>query len=305
MQLLSQLVKLNAALLSFGLVLQQTIHPSAAYPPSPWKPSVGGPQIAPSPQMSLPYRIESYTSAVLGGDRTYAVVLPPDYARHPERRYPVIFLLHGGHGTALDWIRPDRGNAVITLEKLYAENKLPPSIVISPDGNDKRGTSPYWDPDYFDGPNGNVSTAIGEELVSVVQQRYRTLNDPRLWAIGGLSSGGWGAVNIGLHHSNHFSVMFSHSGYFEDKSGPQNSPMQLIRVIPAPLRQQFRIYLDAGYGDGHYLTETQKFHRVLAQLQVVNEFHAFPGSHSWRFWRQHLADSLTFVGHQFRSAGSV
>lgn len=35
---------------------------------------------------------------------------------------------------------------------------------------------------------------------------------------------------------------------------------------------------------------------------VKNVFHSFSGTHSWRYWRQHLADSLTFVGKQFRNS---
>jgi enterochelin esterase-like enzyme len=257
------------------------------------------PAIAPTTN-ALTYQLATYDSAVMGGPRTYGVVLPPGYDQHPEQRYPVIFLLHGGHGDPTAWI--EKGKAIANLEQLYDQGKLPPSIVITPDGNDKRGSSPHWDPQYIDGPNGNVSTAIGEELVSVVRDRYRTLPNPDFWAIGGLSSGGWGAINVGLHHTNHFSVLFSHSGYFEDKSGPENSPLTFIRTLPASTLQRLRIYLDTGDSDHRFLQQNQQFHQVLNQLRVNNTFNTFPGVHSWRFWREHLADSLTFVGEQFKIA---
>jgi hypothetical protein len=38
------------------------------------------------------------------------------------------------------------------------------------------------------------------------------------------------------------------------------------------------------------------------QLKIYNSFRQFPGSHTWQYWREHLADSLTFVGEQFKSA---
>ena len=247
----------------------------------------------------LTYKIETYDSEAMGGSRTYGVSLPPDYEQNPNQRYPVIFLLHGGHGYPQDWFAK-KGGALITLQKLYAADKLPPSIVITPDGNDKRGSSPYWDPQYFDGPNGKVSTAIGNELVKVVQSRYRTLPNPDFWAMGGLSSGGWGAVNVGLHNINNFSILFSHSGYFQDKSGAENSPITYIKTIPTQANKRLRIYLDAGKSDTEELDDARQFNQVLSQLKIYNMFRQFPGSHTWDYWREHLADSLTFVGEQFR-----
>ncbi|WP_414573484.1 alpha/beta hydrolase [Nostoc sp. CCY 9925] len=252
----------------------------------------------------LSYKIETYDSQVMGANRTYGVSLPPDYEQNPKRSYPVIFLLHGGHGNATDWFVPNKGQALKTVKQLYTTGKLPPSIIITPDGNDKRGSSPYRDPEYIDGPNGKVSTALGDELVKVVQSRYRTLKNPDFWAIGGLSSGGWGAVNgavnVGLHNLNHFSVLFSHSGYFQDKSGPTNSPIIYIKTIPLQAQKRLRIYLDSGRSDIQEIEEAKQFTKVLNKLKIYYLFREFPGSHTWQYWREHLIDSLTFVGEQFR-----
>lgn len=180
---------------------------------------------------NLSYQLETYYSEVMASKRTYGVSLPPGYEQNQNQRYPVIFLLHGGHGNPTDWFQKQKGSALTTLQQLYATHKLPPSIIITPDGNDRRGSSPYFDPQYIDGSNGKVYTAIGDELVKIIASRYRTLPNPNFWAIGGLSSGGWGAVNVGLHHPNQFSILFSHSGYFVDQSGVQNSPMDYIKTI--------------------------------------------------------------------------
>ncbi|MEH2334330.1 alpha/beta hydrolase [Nostoc sp.] len=249
---------------------------------------------------SLSYKIETYDSQVMGASRTYGVSLPPGYGENPKQRYPVIFLLHGGHGYPTDWFIQNKGQALKTVEQLYTTGKLPPSIIITPDGNDKRGSSRYWDPEYIDGPNGKVSTAVGNELVKVVQSRYQTLTNPDFWAIGGLSSGGWGAINVGLHNPDHFSILFSHSGYFQDKSGPINSPITYIKTIPPQAKKRLRIYLDSGKSDIEEIDQAEQFAKVLNELKIYNLFRQFPGSHTWKYWRKHLADSLTFVGEQFR-----
>ena len=250
----------------------------------------------------LTYKIETYDSSVMGASRTYGVSLPPGYEQNLKQRYPVIFLLHGGHGDPTAWFDQNKGQTLKTLEKLYTTGKLPPSIIITPDGNDKRGTSPYWDPQYIDGPHGKVSTAVGDELVKVLQKRYRTLPNPDFWAMGGLSSGGWGAMNVGLHNLRHFSILFSHSGYFHDKSGPQNSPISYIKSIPPQAKKKLRIYLDSGTSDIEEIDEAKEFTKVLSQLKIYHLFRQFPGSHTWQYWREHLTDSLTFVGEQFKAS---
>jgi enterochelin esterase-like enzyme len=256
----------------------------------------------PLPEISLSYKLETFNSRVMGGKRTYGVVLPPGYNESPNQSYPVIFLLHGGHGTPTSWFEKEKGSATTTLQKLYTANKLPPSIIITPDGYDQRGTTGLRDPEYIDGPNGKITTHIGNELVKVVQSRYRTLPAPNYWAIGGLSSGGWGAINIGLHYTNHFSILFSHSGYFRDKSGSRNSPIDIVRTLSPQERQNLKIYLDTGKSDSFSLNQNRQFNAVLNQLKIKNVLREFSGEHTWRYWRQHLTDSLMFINDQFEWA---
>jgi enterochelin esterase-like enzyme len=270
--------------------------------------------IAGAPQLDTPpveevaglnFQVKSFYSNAMGEQRRYGVILPPGYEKHPERRYPVIFLLHGGHGDEQDYYT--KAGITATLKKLYQDEKLPAALIIMPDGNDKRGTTPFWDSEYFDGENGNVATYIAVDLVQEVKGQFRTIEDSHYWAMGGLSSGAWGAFNIGLRHLDKFTIFFSHTGYFIDKSGTQNSPQIFIEDIPQSERQRIRAYLDAGEGDEKYLDATRDFHNVLDRLGIYNELHVFRGGHGivgqdvgWNYWRKHLADSLSFVGQQFR-----
>jgi len=273
----------------------------------------GAPQLDLSPaeqNTGLTFQVETFNSTAMGEERRYGVVLPPNYDHNPTRRYPVIVLLHGGHGSERDY--ENKASLTSTLHDLYRSRKLPLSIVITPDGNDQRGSNPFWDPDYFDGPNGKVATLIGTELVDVIKARYRTLEKPQFWAMGGLSSGGWGALNIGLRRIDQFRVFFSHTGYFMDKSGPDNSPQAFVKEIPKGDRQHLRVYLDAGDADHKYLEATRSFYETLKRLGIPSKFRVYPGGHGimgqnsgWNFWRKHLADSLAFVGQQFKPGFKV
>ncbi len=252
----------------------------------------------------LNFQVKSFYSEAMGQQRRYGVILPPGYEKHLKHRYPVIFLLHGGHGDERDYY--EKAAITTTLKNLYRDKKLPAALIIMPDGNDNRGTSPFWDSDYFDGEHGKVATYIGLDLVKEVKQQFRTIEDSHYWAMGGLSSGAWGAFNIGFRHLERFTIFFSHTGYFIDNSGPQNSPQIFAEQIPVTERKRIRVYLDAGEADEKYLDATRDFHKVLDGLGIYNEFYVFPGGHGivgqdvgWNYWRTHLADSLSFVGRQF------
>jgi enterochelin esterase-like enzyme len=273
---------------------------------------LGAPQLDPPKEevnTGLKFQLETFKSQAMGTVRNYGVILPPDYNKNPQKRYPVIFLLHGGHDDARAYA--DKYAIMNVLEELYKSEKLPPSIIITPDGNDQRGSSPLYDPDYYDGPNGKVGTLIGSELVEIVKSRYRTSQKPEFWALGGLSSGGWGAFNIGLRYLNNFNILFSHSGYFRDNSGAENSPIQIVQQLPLQQRQRLRVYLDAGQNDSDLLASTKAFHETLNKLGIKNVFYKFPGGHGlsgpdigWNYFHKHLKDSLSYVGEEFKKVRS-
>ncbi|BAY76037.1 putative esterase [Nostoc linckia NIES-25] len=272
---------------------------------------LGAPQLDPPQKETntgLKFQLTSFNSQAMGTVRNYGVILPPGYNKNQQKRYPAIFLLHGGHDNARAFA--DKYAILDVLHELYQTKKLPPSIIITPDGNDNRGSSPLYDPDYFDGPNGKIGTLIGSELVQVVKSRYRTLEQPQFWALGGLSSGGWGAFNIGLRYLNNFHILFSHSGYFTDSSGSQNSPQQIVQQLSPEEKKQLRVYLDAGVNDIDLLASTKAFHETLNKLGIVHVFYAFPGGHGlsganvgWNYFHKHLKDSLSYVGEQFNKLG--
>lgn len=160
--------------------------------------------------------ILEFESRVLKGNplgdphvRRTPVYLPPSY---PRRRYPVYFMLTGftGFGELLiqrgAWTEslPDR------LDRLILTGKMRDAIVVMPDCFTRLGGSQYLNST----ATGRYEDHIVQELVPYIGSRYRTTGRH---AVLGKSSGGYGALVLGMRHPKVFQALACHSGdlYFE------------------------------------------------------------------------------------------
>jgi enterochelin esterase family protein len=147
--------------------------------------------------------------------RRVAVWLPPSYAATPERRYPVIYWLAGYAGTGeqqfsgTPW-QPGLGDR---LDRLAASGEMGDAIVVAPDGFTRWGGAQYLDSPAI----GDYETHVVREIVPAIDARFRTVAARDARAIGGKSSGGFGALVLAMRHPDLFAAVASHAGdmYFE------------------------------------------------------------------------------------------
>ncbi|HXJ21967.1 MAG TPA: alpha/beta hydrolase-fold protein, partial [Polyangia bacterium] len=143
-------------------------------------------------------------------ERRVAVWLPPSYAQAPGRRYPLILWLAGYAGTGemlfsgTPW-QPGLGER---LDGLVAQGKMGEVIVAAPDCFTRWGGAQYLDSPAL----GNYETHLTREVVPALDQRLRTIASREARAIGGKSSGGFGALVLAMHHPELFSAVASHAG---------------------------------------------------------------------------------------------
>ena len=149
-------------------------------------------------------------SPALGGRRQQVVVyLPPGYDAQPARRYPVLYLLHGSPGTPHAFMHELRMGV---LDDVYTTlRRAQPLILVMPFGSTGQFTDKEWANGYR--PHQAWETFLARDVVRAVDQRYRTIANGSGRALAGLSEGGYGALNIGLHHPGEFRVLESWSGY--------------------------------------------------------------------------------------------
>ena len=120
------------------------------------------------------------------------VVLPDSYAKNADKRYPVIYLLHGFGGNHTTWllIKPD----LPRLASLYGV------IFVCPDGS----TSWYWDAPKK--TEFKYETFVSKELVEFIDTKYRTIASPKGRAVSGFSMGGHGGLWLGIRHQDVFAA---------------------------------------------------------------------------------------------------
>ncbi|WP_320670286.1 alpha/beta hydrolase [Patulibacter defluvii] len=245
----------------------------------------------------------SYRSTALRGSVRYRVFLPPGYA-HGRRRYPVVYFLHGLPATARSY-----RNQRVGLIGRAAVRAGRPAIVVGAQG----ARAGERDPEWLDhGPGRDWESAVADELVPLIDHRFRTIADRRARAIMGLSAGGYGATLIGLHNPQLFSVIQAWSGYFfpTDERGRRihlgsasadrrADAHTLLADLPAEIRRDGRVTLEFYIGDRDraLLRENRRFADDLRRLEVPHRFAVYPGGHSSRLWN---AQQQTWVGRAVR-----
>src|SRR5690606_2656064 len=121
-------------------------------------------------------------SKILKGNRKYAVYLPPDYETS-QRKYPVLYLLHGGGDDQTGWIQ--FGEVQTIADREILAGRATPMIIVMPDAN--TGTRGYFN----DLKNEwRYEDFFFEEFMPFVEKTYRIKGEKRFRAVAGLSMGG-------------------------------------------------------------------------------------------------------------------
>lgn len=222
----------------------------------------------------------------------YFIYLPARYAES-GKRYPVIYMLHGYGGSNTEWI--SYGFPEIADHMMNA-GEIPPTIIVFPQGDQS-----YW-VNHADGERWGDYTA--HDVVQYIDATYRTIPDAAHRAIGGLSMGGVGALQLALNYPGIFSVVGMNSPtlrdyasalpYFGDEAFfNAHDPIHLVQQYPDRARQ-LKISLDVGEQDDQWHDIVVGFHNELLQLNIPHDWHKWPGVHDGAYWGAHCADDLRF-----------
>jgi S-formylglutathione hydrolase FrmB len=172
--------------------------------------------------------------------------------------------------------------------------------LILPDGNGRPGQTSEWG-NAFD-HHQNIETYIAVDLVKYVDANYRTIADAAHRGIGGLSMGGFGAINIALHHPNIFGTVISLGGYYRAEGSiwgrnaayiRKNSPIDVLPTDKSAWR--LHLYIGAATKDQPYYTDAKQFVDELVKLHQSYQLDVQNGYHSWRVWQVQIYNALLWL----------
>ena len=246
-----------------------------------------------------------YFSKVTGSWRHAMVYLPPQYEKQIKKRFPVLYLQHGGGEDETGWIR--QGNANFILDNLIAEGKAKPMIVVMANGYPARANQVA--PDMSKVERGSAEwiklfekrmevfeDEITDVLIPFVDKEYRTLSDRNNRAMAGLSMGGMQTYYVTTKNLNLFSYIggFSGAGGFltGGKFDPKKDYQGVFADPDAFAKKVHLLWLGIGTAEPENMRNgIHGLHKSLNDAGIKHVFVESQGTdHEWQTWRRNLLD---------------
>jgi len=227
-----------------------------------------------------------YDSKTVGTRRKMHVYTPPGYS--PDRKFPVLYLLHGIGGDEREWHRfaqPD-----VLLDNLIADGKARPMIIVMPNGRAQKDDRPVGDVFQHAPAFAVFERDLLDDVIPTIESRYSTYPDKEHRALAGLSMGGGQALNFGLGHLDKFGWVGGFS------SAPNTRRFEELLPDPAKAKQLKLLWLSCGNRDG-LLHISQSVHASLKDAGVPHVWHVTGHAHDGPEWKQALywfVQQLTF-----------
>lgn len=257
-------------------------------------------------------KVEDKTSQVIADTQwsntmkihwNYGVYLPEEYVENLDKKYPVLYVLHGWGGNITNTIDETRIDSKSILDNLITNKEIKPMIVVFIDG---------FNSFYVDGPTFKMKSAIVNDLIPLIDSKYRTLNNKSNRAIAGISMGGFGSLNIALSNSNKFDSVGLMSPAIWDTieenniiyGSPlvekyyENSYKNLIREVES---KDINIFLYHGeddevisYDNIENFVSYARDSGFDVKYELQNQ-----GTHSWPTWREMYPKVLKDISNNF------
>ncbi|MCW8195328.1 esterase family protein [Proteobacteria bacterium 005FR1] len=249
----------------------------------------------------------SFASDTLDREYPYSIYLPDDY-QISNLSYPVLYLLHGSTGSEMSWATS--GKIKATADRLIAEGKINPLIIVMPGHNES-----WW----ADGNDEPAQTALLKDLFPHVEKQYRTIEERSGRAVAGLSAGGFGTVNLILQFPELFATGAALSPAVYTPLPPEHSSAYRHKVFQTEGKLDPRVweklnwtsfiddykaqktvvplYINSGDHDTFDIAyHAARFYQVMREHQPkAVEYRVVDGDHQWDVWRDTIGDALQYI----------
>jgi enterochelin esterase-like enzyme len=258
---------------------------------------------------------KTFHSEVLNADRDYTVFLPKGYEKS-DKKYPVLYLLHGMIDTNRGWY--ERGHVKDVADQLFASGEATEMIIVTPNagGNVYEGA---WN-GYFNMPGWQYETFFYTEFLPFIEKEYRIIGDKQHRAVAGLSMGGGGCTMYAQRHSDMFAACYAMSALMNipemgaapsqntddkmailTKSVQENNCIKYVTDADEATKAKLRSvkwFVDCG-DDDFLLDRNIEFTQAMRAAQIPCEFRVRDGGHTFEYWHSALYTCLAFVSREF------
>ncbi len=256
-----------------------------------------------------------YYSKYAKGDLRCFVYTPPNYEKDPARRYPVLYLQHGGGEDDTGW--GSQGHTGVIMDNLIAEGKAKPFIIVMANSYVPGASGPGGGPGGpgRGGPGGRggfnfnaFERVLIDDLIPFIDANFRTMADQPNRAMAGLSMGGMQTRQITLANLD----KFSHIGIFSGGSIALTNITDL-----AAFKEKVKV-LFVSYGSrelggnrvggrGGFGGDPKANTEALKAAGINSYFYVSPDTaHEWQSWRRSLYQfaPLLFQDHPVQMAAT-
>ena len=227
--------------------------------------------------------IETIFSKALGQGLKCYVYTPPTYGTS-DRKYPVLYLLHGGSGDPSNWTVA--GYADVMSDNLIGRSRMKEMIIVMPHAEFPRA-QPYTEQARLNWLDTFEQHLTGE-VIPWIEGRYRISGSREDRWLAGLSNGGTQTLHVGFRRPDLFSVMAPFSTRLREGFAADYPLLQ----DAAKFNTRMRLFYFACGELDHNWEGFKTSHAELDRLGIKHEWKATTGAHNWYNWRRYLADLL-------------
>jgi enterochelin esterase-like enzyme len=220
----------------------------------------------------------TYESKTVGTKRKMQVYTPPGYSK--DKKYPVLYLLHGIGGDETEWQRFARPN--VLLDNLLADGKVTPMIVVMPNGRAQKNDRAEGDVFRSAPAFAAFEQDLLKDVIPAIEARYSVQAGRGHRALAGLSMGGGQALNFGLAHLDTFAWVGAFS------AAPNTKPAAELVPDPAKAKEQLKLLWVACGKRDNLLRISQGVHAYLKGKGVPHVWHVDGHGHDPTEWKNNL-----------------
>lgn len=287
---------------------EPTLKPTAKPTPTPAQPS--DPRMKATPgnlatkQNGVPYgevKEIQYYSTTTEKNRNAVVILPDGYSE--QKKYPVLYLFHGGMGDEKDWLS---GNVQTMIGNMYASKEAVEMIIVLPNCRCRADDSAANADGFALGHVQSFDNFINDfrdNLMPYISQNYSVAEGRENTAIAGLSMGGRVSLHIGISladkvgYTGAFSPAYGIFAYTNNGLTEEGLFTEETFTLPNEYKDNTFIMINNGYQDTMVSKEPERYHNALAANGVEHIYYMINGGHDWQVWRNGFYNFARYLFH--------